>query len=349
MKKNQHFLVVGGGVAGIAVSKHLIDQDQHVTLVENGQNKSSTVAAGMINPIVFRRMTKSWRVDEFLPYCNVFYCFFETIAQHQLFCPITIRRFFSSEQERQFWLDKQDQPDFSNYLNSVSTEDLHFSRANNPFGSGRLNGSSYVQTIPFVNAGISWINMNGNVIQENFDFMQFDPFLLQYKQTTYDGVVFCEGVGVVNNPYFKRLPVQHTKGETITVSSEGLKTIESYNRKCFILPQGNDTYRVGATYVWNTLNDKITPEGRKELEEKFQVVTDMAYSVIDQQAGVRPTTPDRRPIVGEHPEFEGLYIFNGLGTKGYMIAPLLAKEFVNQLLNGLPFDPETALNRFKIL
>jgi len=191
--------------------------------------------------------------------------------------------------------------------------------------------------------------MNGNVIQENFDFMQLDPFLLQYKQTTYDGVVFCEGVGVVNNPYFKRLPVQHTKGETITVSSERLKTIESYNRKCFVLPQGNDTYRVGATYVWNTINPTITVEGREELEQKFQVVTDAAYSVIDQQAGVRPTTPDRRPVVGEHPEFEGLYIFNGLGTKGYMIAPLLAKEFVNQLLNGLPFDPETALNRFKIL
>ena len=349
MKKDQHFLVVGGGVAGIAVSKHLIDQGQQVTLIDNSQNKSSTVAAGMINPIVFRRMTKSWRVDEFLPYCKEFYSFFENTANQQLFYPITIRRFFSSDQERQFWLDKQEQFDFKQYLNIISAEDLNYSRANNPFGSGRLNGSAYVQTTPFVNAGIEWINKNGGVVHENFDFMQFDPTQLHYRETTYDGVVFCEGVGAVNNPYFKRLPVQHTKGEIITVLADALKTIESYNRKCFVLPQGNDTYRVGATYVWNTLNDKITQEGRNELEEKFQVVTNTAFTVIDQHAGVRPTTPDRRPIIGKHPEFDGLYFFNGLGTKGYMIAPLLAKEFVYQLLNDLPFNSETDLARFKIL
>jgi hypothetical protein len=32
-----------------------------------------------------------------------------------------------------------------------------------------------------------------------------------------------------------------------------------------------------------------------------------------------------------------------------MIAPLLAKEFVYQLLNDLPFNTETDLARFKIL
>ena len=115
------------------------------------------------------------------------------------------------------------------------------------------------------------------------------------------------------------------------------------------MPQGNDTYRVGATYVYNTLNDDVTQEGRDELEEKFQVLTNTNYSVIDQHAGIRPTTPDRRPIVGKHPKYEGLYLFNGLGTKGYMIAPLVAKEFVNQLLNGLPFNSEIDLSRFKIL
>ena len=349
MKKVRHFLIVGGGIAGIAVSKHLIDQGQRVTLLDHVQNKSSTVAAGILNPIVFRRMTKSWRVDEFLPYCHEFYSFFEKTAYQELFFPITIRRFFSSDQERQLWLDKQEHPDFTKYLNIVSVQDMSFSCANNPFGSGRLNCAAYIKAIPFVTAGIEWINENGSVIHESFDFSQFDPFQRLYKQTAYDGIIFCEGVGVTNNPYFKDLPVQHTKGETITVSSEALKTSDSYNRKCFVLPQGNDTYRVGATYVYNTLNDDVTQEGRDELEEKFQVLTNTNYSVIDQHAGIRPTTPDRRPIVGKHPKYEGLYLFNGLGTKGYMIAPLVAKEFVNQLLNGLPFNSEIDLSRFKIL
>ncbi len=343
------FLVVGGGVAGIAVSKHLIDQGQKVTLIDQNHKKSSTVAVGMLNPIVFRRMTKSWRVDDFLPYCESFYGFFENTAKQQLFFPITIRRFFSSEQERQFWLEKQERFDFKKYLNVILAEDIDYKRANNPFGSGRLNGAAYVQTIPFVDAGLNWVNENGRVIQEHFDFIQFDPFQRQYKETAYDGVIFCEGVGVTNNPYFRKLPVEYTKGETITVLAKELKISDSYNRKCFILPQGNDTYRVGATYVYGTLNDTVTLEGRIELEEKFQAVTNTSYTVIDQHAGIRPTTPDRRPIIGEHPEFEGLFIFNGLGTKGYMIAPLLAKEFVNQIVNNHPFDAETNLSRFKIL
>jgi glycine/D-amino acid oxidase-like deaminating enzyme len=69
----------------------------------------------------------------------------------------------------------------------------------------------------------------------------------------------------------------------------------------------------------------ITDEARKELREKLAILTDASYDVIDQNAGVRPTTMDRRPLIGQHEVFSGLYVMNGLGTKGYMIAPLIAK------------------------
>jgi len=38
---------------------------------------------------------------------------------------------------------------------------------------------------------------------------------------------------------------------------------------------------------------------------------------------------------------------NGLGTKGYMIAPLIAKELCDHLLYGKPLNPEVDLKRLK--
>ena len=70
MKK---ILIVGSGLAGTTLGLQLIRKGANVTLFDDGVNHSSRVAAGMINPIVFRRVNKGWRVDEFIPYLQEFY------------------------------------------------------------------------------------------------------------------------------------------------------------------------------------------------------------------------------------------------------------------------------------
>jgi hypothetical protein len=41
-----------------------------------------------------------------------------------------------------------------------------------------------------------------------------------------------------------------------------------------------------------------------------------------------------------------LFVFNGLGAKGYLLAPFLAAEFVAHLLKGSPIDKELRSDRF---
>jgi glycine oxidase len=79
----------------------------------------------------------------------------------------------------------------------------------------------------------------------------------------------------------------------------------------------------------------------------LRYLTDKNYTIINQESGIRPTTRDRRPIIGTHQAFNKLHVFNGLGAKGYLLAPLLAKEFVTHLLTGAPLDPEVVINRIK--
>jgi glycine/D-amino acid oxidase-like deaminating enzyme len=343
----QRFLIVGAGVAGICLAKHLSDKGHSIFLIDNAKNRSSVVAAGMINPIVFRRTTKSWRVDELLPYAEQFYTAFGKECNSNFYHPISIRRVFSSEQERNFWLQKQSLPEFSDYLTLVSEEDDHFSGCLNPFGSGRVKGSAYVSPVDFVEQTKKWFDQRNGLIVEEFVYNNLDPVKLTYNGNQYDRVIFCEGVEVIHNPWFNDLQVNHTKGETLTIRSHEIPQVESLNRKCFVLPLRDQIFRVGATYTWNTYESMITDEARKELREKLAILTDASYDVIDQNAGVRPTTMDRRPLIGQHEVFSGLYVMNGLGTKGYMIAPLIAKELCDHLLYGKPLNPEVDLKRLK--
>jgi glycine/D-amino acid oxidase-like deaminating enzyme len=342
----QKFLIVGAGVAGITLAKHLIDAGHHITLLDSGNNRSSAVAAGLINPMVFRRMTKSWRLDEFSPFAIDFYTNWEKECKSQFYHPITIRRMFSSEQERGYWLKKQSNPDYQDYLTEVNEEDETYSLAKNDFGTGRVKRSSFISPKEFLAKGKEWIEQNNTVRQEQVDYTVIEPEKGTYKGVNYDGIVFCEGVEIRHNPWFNHVPINPTKGETLTIESSSITETESLNRKCFILPIGNGKFRVGATYVWETYEDELTEEGKNDLIEKIQVLTDEPFEVVGHHAGIRPTMLDRRPVLGRHPDYPSLYVYNGLGTKGYMLAPLLSKEMADFILHETEVDKEVSLGRF---
>ena len=70
------------------------------------------------------------------------------------------------------------------------------------------------------------------------------------------------------------------------------------------------------------------------------------FEIVDQEAGMRPTTGDRRALIGVHPEHPQLTLLNGLGTRGIMAGPFLAKQLVDHLEKGEPILPEIDINRF---
>ena len=72
-----------------------------------------------------------------------------------------------------------------------------------------------------------------------------------------------------------------------------------------------------------------------------------AVEIVKHEAGLRPTVKDRRALVGNHPKFANVFVFNGLGTRGLLIAPLLSLQFVDHLDNATPLDPEVDITRFK--
>lgn len=342
--KDRKFIIVGGGLAGVSLAIQLIRVDAKVTLIDKEENFSSMVAAGIINPIVFRRMTKSWRVDEFLPYLKSFYRDLEQETESRFFHQLPMRRLFSSIQEREFWIEKQEKDDFATYLHLVNASDMNYSVSKNDFGSGRVKDAHYVDVKSFIFHAKKWIQERGEIINDAFDHSKLSANT--YKTIQFDEIVFCEGFENNTNPWFGELPLDQTKGQTLTIQSTGLPTDVSLNRKCFVLPLENSLFKIGSTYEWHNPTTNITQDARTEILNHLSFITDEKVEVVSQEAGVRPTTRDRRPLIGTHPKYANHHIFNGLGAKGYMICPKLSEEFVRFLAGESTLDKEVNILRY---
>ena len=114
----------------------------------------------------------------------------------------------------------------------------------------------------------------------------------------------------------------------------------------FIIAIGNNLYRVGATYEWTDKTNTPTQTAKEELLSKLRTFINCDFEVVDHRAGVRPTTKDRRPLVGKHHTYKKLYVLNGLGSRGVMIGPYVAQQLFNFIENDRSLNSEIDIARF---
>ncbi|MBM3452563.1 MAG: FAD-binding oxidoreductase [Bacteroidetes bacterium] len=341
-------LIIGGGIAGLTTALQLLNRNISFTLIDHGVNNSTLPATGIINPIVFRRTTKSWRVDQFLPSLIEFYSKLEKETKQSFFYPLKLRRIFSSNQEKEEWIKKQTCEEFKPYLEKINSKDDSYNLVKSPFGTARVKQCYWVNSEVFMSSCQKYLSANKKIIEEKFDFEKYNPTLKIYKHIYYDKVIFCEGSDVQHNPLFNYLNVKPTKGQILTLSVDAIPEEELLNRKCFVLPIGNGYFKVGSTYEWDAADALPTKDGKQKILDNLHVLTTTPPKIIAHSAGIRPTTYDRRPFIGEHQKFKDNFIFNGLGTKGYMIAPLLSKELTEHIFQGVPLHKEVLIDRIKI-
>jgi glycine/D-amino acid oxidase-like deaminating enzyme len=101
----------------------------------------------------------------------------------------------------------------------------------------------------------------------------------------------------------------------------------------FFVPLVDDLFWVGSTYQWHFENAYPSKEKRAELETYLKENLKIPYQIEDHLAAVRPSTKDRRPFFGRHSVYENVYMFNGLGTKGFSLAPYWS-EYLIDLMFG---------------
>jgi glycine/D-amino acid oxidase-like deaminating enzyme len=169
---------------------------------------------------------------------------------------------------------------------------------------------------------------------------------LAYGEIKAKSIIFCEGYQGAHNPYFQWLPFSLNKGEVLDVEVALQQQAYIYNKAVYVVGLQPNRWRVGATYNWRQVSEEITAEGREELERKLQGLLKKPFAVVAHRAGIRPAVRDRRPLLGRHPAWPQVSIFNGMGSKGVMMAPYLAHHFGLYLAGGQELLPEVNILRY---
>jgi glycine oxidase len=332
------FIIIGWGIAGATLAWQFHLRRIPCTIYDNGKNHSSRVAAGMVNPIVFKRLTKGWRVDDLMPYAKTFYSEIEEKLGLSLLSNRSIVRIFSSIEEQNNWASLEGDARFKAFLNP--TEDLNLNHISAPFGIGKVNSLGHLDINTFLDASKKYLTNHHTVFIDE----SFEAHLIGEADDEY---IYCEGYHIATNALFGYIPMKPSHGDVLVIHAPDLDYNDILNKNMFILPLENDHYKIGSTYNWEVNTPAPTENGRAELEERLRSFCSFKFKVVEHQAGIRPTVADRRPLLGTHFAKSNLHLFNGLGTKGVSIAPYFSEQMINYLLKEGELDKEVDVRRFE--
>lgn len=343
------FLIVGGGVAGSVLAWTLDSRGCSVLLADSPHLPSASgVAAGIVNPLTGRKLVPTWKADHLFPFLHQFYAGIEAELGVRFFHPNTIYRPFRSPAERADYRQLATDPAVARYVTEVTDTGRYAPYLNDPFGGLSVGPAGWLDLNEFGRV------IKGYFIRKNQYYegsvttndLLISPDAVGWRDFRIGTVIFCDGAQGRNNPLFSYLPYNPVKGQILTAVVDEYPVPQIVNQGVFVLPIRPGLIRIGATYTWHDLDWQTTDDGRQFLEKKVAHLLRVPYRVVAQQAGIRPSTKDRRPFVGRHPEHPNVGIFGGMGTKGVSLAPLLADGFARHLLNGEDLDPEVNISRY---
>lgn len=349
MTQIRDFIIVGQGLAGTLVSFMLERAGKDCLVIDAGiEQAASSVAAGIINPVTGRRYVKSWRIDTLLPFARRTYREMEALLGTSFASDYRIIRSIGSVKEENDWLARSADPAYEKYLLDEADTAVFRDKIEPAFAYGELEGGMRVDIAGLTSHYRSYLADAGKLLPNSFDhsLLQIEGSGMRYGQIQARGVIFCEGYRGKFNPWFNYLPFHGDKGEVLIVRIPGADFNKLLKQNIFIVPLGADLYWVGTTYFRSYETVEATSEGKTWLLTRLTEILRLPFELVDHRAAVRPTVKDRRPMLGAHPNIPGLWLFNGLGTKGTSLGPYWADHLLCHILEGQQLDPEVNINRF---
>ncbi len=341
------YIIVGLGLAGIAFCEQLENAGKSFLAFDNGLGGASRVAAGLYNPVILKRYTLPWKAIEQLDIAIPYFKRIERKIQTQCIQELPVQKVFSSIEDQNNWFAASDKPELGRFVSTELISDTN-PHINAPYAYGRVLETGRIDIKILQKKYQAYLESKNAFAKADFDYsaIEFTEHGIVYKGIRAKRIVFAEGYGMKNNPYFKQLPLVGNKGEYIIIKAAHLKLTAAIKTSFFIVPLGDDLYKVGATFNWENKDIIPTKSAREELIQKFTSLVSCEYEIIDQEVGIRPTVSDRRALLGVHPEYPQLVVFNGLGTRGIMMSAMLAINLYEHLENGEDLLEEVNIKRF---
>ncbi len=223
----------------------------------------------------------------------------------------------------------------------------------------------------------SFSNMQSKVLTKfNYDVKKIDyknDLWVLNDQLEAKNLILTTGASVdlIDEFYLK---IREVWGRRIDIkTSTNLK--HNYHKECSVSKSfmiDDDSYRVsiGATHHRNYQDSTDIKKDRDALLKKaLDIVKLDDIEIVKEYSGARACSIDYFPIVGKiidskktleefpylvngtHVEssrftrYQNLYMLNGVGGRGFVLAPYLAKQLVDNILKGIPIEENITINR----
>lgn len=347
-----HSIIVGYGLAGFAYALELSKRAEDFVVIDNGTQRStaSFVAAGLCNPINLKRYTLTWNGVSFFSYSKNFYQGLENMLSTCLYRELKLVRLFSSVSEQNLWQETSKKDFFSLFMQLETVPKVHGVQVSH-LGAGVLQ-NIFMVNVKNTLLAFRKLFLSGRFIEETFDYSKLKLYQnkVSYKGIESKNIVFCQGYGLTSNPFLNYLPLVGNKGEALVVKSENFPNRHVVKSRIIVVPlDEKGHFWVGPTYDFKSKMNDITVSARLFLTDEFRRLTSDSFRVMHQMSGIRPTVKDRRPLLGRLKNNKRVYVFNGLGTRGVMMAPLLAKQLLEFIEAEKDLDENVSIDRFSML
>ncbi|MGF1657218.1 MAG: NAD(P)/FAD-dependent oxidoreductase [Verrucomicrobiales bacterium] len=323
-------LIVGAGIAGVLIAWSLTRHGKNVVLVDDERpGRASPVAVGLVNPIAGLRLNCAAYYEQYLSSAHETYAQFSEIVGRPIFQSMDARRFFRDPFEWQQVLKHQNDPAWNKWVVSKQAPD------GDQLGSLTMRGGGWIDfpAILSMPKKLGWPQRTAT-----FRLSDWDAQTCCWKAEPFEALILAQGYDPLLD-----WPWNPAAGDALRVRMVGWSDDMICSRGIFTVPIAQDQYRVGSTYVWDDLSAQPQAERAKKLLAQLQSWTKQPAELLEHRVGVRPIMKSKRPMAGPLQGLQHVYALNGLGSKGGLWAPHLAKLLTSVILAK---NPEDALHPF---
>ncbi len=361
MNKSFDICILGAGLAGVSLAYELSKGGLYVSVVDpNGvAGGASGTPVGLVNPATGRYATLGWRSKE------CYDAVLENLERVQEKAPVQfykksgvirpaldekiaskMKENFDSTQWPKGWCEWMDEESVTEFHPGIEctgggvwlpiglTVDI---------GTYLKSFSDQLQT-----DGTPFITGKEYKLRKNNDYWEVN--LEDNTTIKAEKVVVCAGINSSQISYFKDIPLYPVKGQLAVFKTDAALPFEhAVSALGYIGSLSSDHFVAGSTYEHKFQHEDPDQEGLDYLRKRLgSVLPDLVNSatLLLQWSGVRASTPNRKPIMGEHPEQPGLYVFAGLGSKGLLYSAYLSGLMRSFIIKEDPVPKDLSIHRF---
>jgi glycine/D-amino acid oxidase-like deaminating enzyme len=341
------YLIIGQGISGTFLSHYLLQAGKKVIVIDEDKPfTASKVASGVINPVTGRRIVRTWRIEELLPFVFDAYTELGNVLEVNLIKKCKILDFHASLQMKEAFEKRLTEEQEYLHTSFDSTWESYF---NYYFDFGEISPCLLIDINVMLEKWRNKLQQQNALITEafNWDNCIVNNDHVVYRNITAEKIICCEGTFGVENPFFRNLPYAVNKGEAIIASIPDLSQENIYKQGLSIVPWKDNFFWIGSSYEWNFADAQPTAAFKQKVIAHLNNWLKVPFEITDHFASVRPANMERRPFVGLHPKFAAVGILNGMGTKGCSLAPFFAKQLTEYVTAGKPIYADADVKRFE--